>query len=154
MSRCAHAAAAGLVAALLLSACGGGGGPVAFTKGGPPAPRKCIERWNAEEGALLFGKHAYSPGHDSRAARVFFVNDPERDLPNVCTYVFAVSDSDREFGSVGGFGGKRPGDDRFTWQYISHYPVKSPKERIALQRSGAEQANVSLHENGKMTPLH
>jgi hypothetical protein len=157
VDRCSRQVAAVFATAALLASGGcGGEEAVNFKKGGPPAPRKCLERWNADQAAVSFGQHAYGPDHDSRAGRVFFVNRPRLGLPNACVVVFAASESDREYGTLGEFSTERRtgnGPMASGWQFISRFPVESQKERFELQRSGAERANVALGEGGELAPL-
>jgi hypothetical protein len=154
-----RAVAALVLATLLAAGCGGGGGNemVAFKKGGPPAPKQCIERWNGDRTALELGKHAYSPGHDSRAGRVFFVDEPRRELTEACVAVFAASESDLEYGTLGGFNAAtrnlNSGQLERRWRQLTFYPARSPDQRVELQRSGAERANVALEESGRITSL-
>jgi hypothetical protein len=151
-----RAGSALVLVALLAAGCGGAEG-VSFKRGGPPAPKKCIERWNADRTSIALGKHAYSNGHDSRAGRLFFVDEPERDLKEACVAVFAASESDREYGTLGGYISEtrnvNSGRLERRWRLITFYPVASQDERIALQRSGAEQANVALEESGEIKPF-
>jgi hypothetical protein len=151
-----QAAAVFAAAALLASGGCGGDKAVSFKKGGPPAPKKCLERWNADQAAVSFGQHAYAPGHDSRAGHVFIVNRPRLGLRNACVVVFAASESDREYGTLGEFSTASTAENgpvASGWQYISNFPVESQKERIELQRRGAERANVALGEDGELAPL-
>jgi hypothetical protein len=150
-------AAAFAAAALLVLGCGGEE-TTGFKKGGPPPPKRCLERWNRDEGALSFGRHAYSPGHDSRAGRVFAVKDPKRGLSDACVVVFAAKDSDREYGTLGWFNASRGSGTQTAlpqpeWEVIGSLPVETQKQRIELQRSGAERANVALSKDGSLTPL-
>jgi hypothetical protein len=146
-----------LLGALFAAAgCGGSEGSPRLIKGGPPAPAKCLERWNGDETALGFGRHAYSTGHDSRGGRVFAVDDRDRGLEDACVVVFAASESDREFGILGWFSNRERTEDGVFgggWEVISYYPAESQRERIELQKTGAERANVALGEDGKLTPL-
>jgi hypothetical protein len=141
----------------LLAAGCGGGEVVSFKKGGPPAPKECIERWNADQTAVALGKHAYSPGHDSRAGRVFFVDEPGRDMRDACVTVFAASESDREYGSLGGYSSEtrnvNSGRLERRWRLITFFPTASQDERLILQRSGGERANVALEESGTLAPF-
>jgi hypothetical protein len=82
-----------------LSGCGGNEG-VSFERGGPPAPRACLDRWNEDKSATTFGSHAYL-SHDSRAAQVTRVAEGEGRPRRGCAVVFAVAESDREYGTVG-----------------------------------------------------
>jgi hypothetical protein len=152
---CALALAIG---ALLLVACGGGSSQAAFKKSGPPPPQQCLERWNSDEEALAAGKHAYSPGHDSRAARVTLEDLPQEQLENVCMVIFAASRSDREYGILGNYStAAKPTRDssgliQGVWQPITYLPVNSEQERLQRQRSG-EMANSGLSQDGKLEPL-
>ena len=144
--------------ALSLVACGGGSSQASFKKSGPPPPQQCLERWNGDEEALAAGKHAYSPGHDSRAARVTLENLPAQQLKNVCMVIFAASRSDREYGILGNYSTapKQTTDVsglvESVWQPITYLPVDSEQERLQRQRSG-EMANSGLSEDGKLAPL-
>lgn len=152
---CALALALG---ALSLAACGGGSGQASFKKSGPPPPPQCLERWNSDEEALAAGKHAYSTGHDSRAARVTLEDLPQQQLKNVCLVVFAASPSDREYGILGNYSAtsKQTTDSsglvESVWQPITYLPVNSEQQRIERQRSG-EMANSSLSKDGRLAPL-
>jgi hypothetical protein len=145
---------------LVAAACGDegtDGETVSFKKGGPPAPRTCVDRWNADQGALAFGRHAYLPGHNSRAGRVFSIDEPRRNLKNGCVVVFAAAESDREYGTVGWFdteaGSANTGAQGEGWRVISLLPGQTQEQLIALQRSAAEQANVALDESGAIAPF-
>jgi hypothetical protein len=139
--------AGGLVLAccVALAGCSGNGAAtVPFKRGGPPPPPSCIERYNGDETALSFGKHAYSLRHGSRAARVFTVFKPAHG-GLWCVVVYADVESDREFGTLGQFGVGN------QWTPLTEYPVRSEKERLDLQRTGAERANSKLNEDGTLT---
>ncbi len=144
--------------ALSLVACGGGSSQASFKKSGPPPPPQCLERWNANEEALAAGQHAYSTGHDSRAARVTLENLPQQQLKNVCMVIFAASRSDREYGILGNYStASKPTRDSTglfvsVWQPITDLPVDSEQERLQRQRSG-EMANSGLSKDGKLAPL-
>jgi hypothetical protein len=146
------------ILAAIAPGCGGGSSTVAFKKGGAAAPPKCLKRWNDDPEALADGKHAYSPGHDSRAGHLFGIDKPEEGLKDACVAVFAADESDREFGILGWYS-VAPGKtaeglvEGGGWDVITYYPVSSQEERIALQKKGADEANVSLGEDGKLAPL-
>ena len=143
---------------LALVACGNGSSQAAFNKSGPPPPQQCLQRWNSDEEALAAGKHAYSPGHDSRAARVTLEDLPQEQLENVCMVIFAASRSDREYGILGNYSAAaKPSRDssgliQAVWQPITYLPVNSEQERLERQRSG-EMANSGLSQDGKLEPL-
>jgi hypothetical protein len=160
MSQPARSAALAIAIALLAAGCGGGSSTVGFKKAGPPAPQECIDRFNADESARAAGRHFYSPGHDSRAGHAFFAIDPERGRTDICVVVFAARESDREYGTIGAFGGPPmpPSDADFgsgegAWRYTTEFSFTSEKERLAVQKQGAEQANVALHRDGTIAAL-
>lgn len=146
------------VAAVALVACGGGSGQASFKRSGPPPPPQCLERWNADEEALAAGKHAYSTGHDARAARVTLEDLPQQKLEDVCMVVFAAKPSDREYGilanysSATGKSADSSGLIEAAWHPVTYLPVSSEQERIERQRSG-EKANSGLSEDGRLAPL-
>ncbi len=146
-----------LVALLVAAGCGGDSGEASFKKAGPPPPPKCLERWNEDEIAAQFGRHAYSPGHDSRAARVTLLNEPAQGVEDACLVMFAASESDREYGTLGQFHTPQKADPSGLveggWQQVTMLPVDTPQERIALQASGSEKANAALDGDGKLSPL-
>jgi hypothetical protein len=148
MSRFARSATIPLVLMVALAAgCGGGGGEevtVPFKKAGPPPPASCIERYNEDTSALELGKHAYSLRHGSRAARVFQVNKPAHG-GNLCVVVYADVESDREYGTLGQFNFGN------QWLLLTEYAVRSERERLDLQRTGAERANAKLNSDGTLS---
>jgi hypothetical protein len=59
--------------------------------------------------------------------------------------IYADVPSDREYGTLGQFSfGPQ-------WLLITEYAIGSEKERIDLQRMGAEQANAKLNKDGTLT---
>lgn len=124
----------------------GEGNTVPFKEAGPPPPASCIERYNKDDTALSLGKHAYSLRHGSRAARVFTVFRPAHG-GRLCVVVYADVPSDREYGTLGQFSFGN------QWLLITEYAVGSEKERIDLQRTGAERANAKLNSDGTLTPF-
>jgi hypothetical protein len=136
-----------LIAPLFSGCSGNGEATVPFKKGGPPPPARCIKLYNKDETALPLGKHAYSPGHGSRAARITAVNEPKYGLARQCLVIYADAESDREYGTLGEF------STDAGWLPMTDYPVSSEQERIALQRSGAESANAKLSPDGTLSPF-
>lgn len=130
-------------AVVLPFGCGDNDG-VAFEKGGPPAPRSCLERWNADQSATEFGKHSYL-SHNARAAQVFRVAEREGQRPRGCAVVFAVSESDREYGTVG--------EVNFSadWELMNSFPVLGDPAEV--QRSAASNANAKVSSDGRLALL-
>jgi hypothetical protein len=133
-----------LMTALPAGCSGGGEATVPFKKAGPPPPTSCIEGYNENTTALELGKHAYSLRHGSRAARVFQVNRPAHG-GNLCVIVYADVERDREYGTLGQF------SFGSQWLPITEYPVRSERERLDLQRTGAERANAKLNSDGTLS---
>jgi hypothetical protein len=92
-------ALAALVAVVVAGVgCGSGGETAA------PAPERCVDSWNADEGALRFGRHVYNT-HDSHQAEVALLQAADGN-PNIaaggdCAVIFAIPESDIEYGTVG-----------------------------------------------------
>jgi hypothetical protein len=124
--------------------CGGGSDEgVPFERGSSPPPRRCLERWNADQGTTEFGRHSYV-SHKSRAARVFAFrgeNASERE----CAVIFAVSESDREFGTVG------QASASAAWEIMSF--VGGIGDPVEAQRRAARSANAGLRSDGRLAPL-
>jgi hypothetical protein len=117
-----------------------------FRKGGPPAPPECVKRYNDNPDAHRLGQHAYGQGHESRAAHVFRITDPENGLRQRCAVIFAAAQSDREYGLLGAI--DYPGG----WNYTTELRA-TPEKRVEIQKLGAEQANVALESDGKIAPF-
>jgi hypothetical protein len=133
----------------LLFGCGGSAETtVGFKRAGPPPPQACVKKFNESPTAIAAGSHAYSPGHDSRAGHVFKMTDRSVPLLNSCVVVFAAKDSDREYGILGEVDFLTAG-----WDGMANLSL-TPAERAALQRKGAEQANIELREDGTIVPLN
>jgi hypothetical protein len=131
-------------ASALLSGCGGTD-TVAFKKAGPPPPAKCLKSYNRDPTAVQLGRHAYSPSHGSRAARVTTLNKPEYLLKDECLVIYADREGDREYGTLGQF------TTNAGWTSMIDFPLRSEKQRIALQRTGAEAANAKLNSDGTLS---
>jgi hypothetical protein len=87
------------LAAAAIAGCGGSGQGSA-----KPAPDRCVDGWNEDSTALSFGRHVYNT-HESHRAEVALL-EAEGGNPNVpagriCAVVFAVPESDIEYGAVG-----------------------------------------------------
>jgi hypothetical protein len=130
-------------AAVTVSGCGDSEG-VAFEKGGPPAPRSCLDRWNADQNATGFGRHSYL-SHHSRAAQVFRLAEREGAGSRGCAAIFAVSESDREYGTVG--------EVSFSagWELMNNVPALG--DPVEAQRRAAGNANARLSSDGRLAPL-
>jgi hypothetical protein len=133
------------LAPLALAGCGDGAS-AGFTKAGPPAPPECVKRYNDNPEATALGQHAYSAGHDSRAAHVFKITDKENGLDQSCAVIFNASDSDREYGILGAV------EFPTGWDYTTQLRT-TPARRAEIQSLGAEQANVALESDGSLEPF-
>jgi hypothetical protein len=78
----------------------GGSGPGSAA----PAPGRCVDSWNEDSTALSFGRHVYDT-HESHRAEVALLaagdGNPNVPAGRICAVVFAVPESDVEYGAVG-----------------------------------------------------
>jgi len=135
--------------ALILAGCGGGEGGAAFKKGGTPAPRDCLQGWNDSQRAPDLGKHFYLT-HQVRGGQLFHFTQKPLGFVDRCVAFFAVKSNDYEFGIVGA--ADFPGGG---WEYVSQttFPQERPEDLPNMQRRAAQQANVKVGPDGKLTPL-
>jgi hypothetical protein len=133
-----------------LAGCGDGSGGASFTKGGPPAPKDCLQSWNESPVAFSLGKHSYL-SHLARAGQMYkFTDKASPGFVNRCVVFFAVRPGDYEYGIVGAAEYPDGG-----WNYVSFtgLPPQKPEDLPNMQRRAAQQANVTLESSGKLTPL-
>jgi hypothetical protein len=142
----AKVAVIALVTVAMLAAGCGGSGAVPFKKGGPPAPAECLKSWNADPNVTNIGLHLYKD-HRSRAAQVYRITKKEAGLSKSCIAVFAVAESDPEFGIDGEV--LLPGG----WADLRYLPLTSAAERARIQRQAADHANARLSSDGLLAPL-
>ncbi len=138
----------GIGAALLLLGmapvgCGGSGGEVAA------APAECLEGWNEDAVATNFGRHVYDT-HESARAQVA-VMEPSASAPNVdatgaCAVVFAIPESDSEYGDVGLV------DSQFGWAQMRELAPGDETELEAIQAAASAAANATLFPDGTLEP--
>ena len=134
------------LAAIAIAAGCGGSGAVAFKRGGPPPPKECIARWNDDLTALNAGQHFYKD-HNSRAAQVYRITKRDAGLVRSCIAVFAVAESDPEFGIDGEV---LLADG---WADLRSLPLSSTDERAQIQRRAATNANAKLEPDGRLAPF-
>lgn len=146
----------GLLSALLLVAVavGGCGGDTSAAGAGLEAdlvepPSACVRKWNGEDASLTFGRHTYNV-HTSRQARV--TEEPvSADAVNIreegtCAVIFAVPESDYEFGDVGLV------QTKFGWASMLEISRRDPEHLAELQRAATLAPNVNLFPDGTISP--
>jgi hypothetical protein len=135
-----------LVGLALQLGCGGG----ETASSSPPIPHDCLQSWNSERASLEFGKHVYGE-HRSKRAQVALV-EPARGSFNVggdetCAVVFAVEESDPEYGDVGLVVTK------FGWASLRELARGDAGRLNALQREATEAPNANLFPDGTLDSL-
>jgi hypothetical protein len=135
-----------LVALALQLGCGGG----EEASSAPPVPDDCLQSWNSESASLTFGRHVYDE-HRSKRAQVRLV-EPARGSFNIagdetCAVVFAVEESDPEYGDVGLVVTK------FGWASLRELARGDVGHLNAIQREATEAPNANLFPDGTLDPL-
>jgi hypothetical protein len=146
-SRVLFAAAAGAVLAAVVAVvalAGGDSGPEE-----EPLELACVERWNADEAALAYGRHNFN-FHDYEAARVIRLSVPAgarlggEESP--CSVVFPSEtlDPEREAAGMAFLGG--------SWTALSS--VGFDDIRLAeLQAEAAASPNAAIDRQGRLSEL-
>lgn len=139
------AAAAALLLAVVI-------GIVALSAGGAsqsqaPLPTSCIERWNSDPKALVYGGHNYF-GHRYASAQVELLNTAGRvagkKRGGSCAVVFGAPGLDPEPFAAG----QRYSDHR--WIPLSKLPAIGDARLAELQVEALAVANVSLRPDGTL----
>jgi hypothetical protein len=138
-------AGAAAAAVALGAGCGSDAG-----EGAAAVPPDCLESWNAESPSQTFGRHVYGSEHGARQARVAFY-EPGRGSVNVkgeetCGVVFAVPESDIEYGDVGLV------VTRFGWASLRELDRTDRARLEAIQREATEAPNATLLPDGRLEP--
>lgn len=145
-ARAALAAAAAAAALVLLAGCGGDGAGASATEV-PAIPKDCLQSWNSETASLAYGRHVYG-SHRAKQAQVLLV-EPSEDAINVkgdqaCTVVFAVDESDYEYGDVGLV------VTSFGWASMRELGRGDTSLLTELQAAAYEAPNVNLFPDGTL----
>ena len=146
--QCARAAPLLAVATLTLVLGGCGGSEQASSS--VAVPDDCLQSWNSEATAVNFGRHVYNT-HDTRQAQVALL-EPSGQTLNIrgseaCAVVFAVPESDYEYGDVGLV------VTRFGWASMQEL---ARGDQIALEQIQAEATanpNVNVFPDGSIEPI-
>lgn len=149
IARGARRAALALAVSLLVAGCGGNGESGAVAADAPPVADDCLASWNSQTASLTFGRHAYGE-HDSRQAQVT-VLETGRGAPNVkgketCAVVFAVPETDYEYGEVGLV------VTRFGWASMRELARGEPRLLEEIQREATAAPNANLFPDGSIDP--
>lgn len=132
-----------MVAAWLLSGCGGERDSVAA------APAECLESWNAESTSLTFGRHVYGT-HESHRVQVAQLEpvdpNPNVDEDGACAAIFAVPESDSEYGLVGLV------ETNLGWASMEELAREDPSALDQIQADASAGANATLLPDGKLEP--
>jgi hypothetical protein len=132
-----------LLAALTSAGCGGSGTEVVA------APDSCLESWNSDASARNFGSHVYD-GHDSHRAQVAIM-EPIGSAPNVdaagaCAVVFAIPETDVEYGDVGLV------ETDLGWASLLELSGGDLAALQEVQDAASAAANASLFPDGTLEP--
>ena len=129
------------VAALIASGCGGGSGADTASV---PVPEDCLRSWNAEVTSKNFGRHVYV-AHETKQAQLALL-EPEGDALNIrgeaCAMIFAVPESDAEYGDVGLV------ITRFGWASMQELARGDQIALEELQREASLNPNVNVFPDG------
>ena len=125
----------------MLGGCGADEDPVAA------APAECLESWNAETTSQTFGRHVYDT-HDSRRVQVTTLGpvdpNPNVDEAGACAAIFAVPESDIEYGYVGLV------ETDLGWASMQELARDDPAAQNEIQADASAAANATLLPDGKL----
>ena len=134
-------------AALGLALAGCGGSEEASSS--VAVPEDCLRSWNSEQTAVSFGRHVYET-HDTRQAQVALLTPTRQSLnisgPEACAVIFAVPESDYEYGDVGLV------VTRFGWASMQELARGDQIELERIQREATASPNVNLFPDGTIEP--
>lgn len=130
-------------------------GAVTLSAGGAsqpqtPLPTGCVERWNGDPDALVYGRHNYTE-HSYTSAQVELLSTKgrvaRRGRGGSCAVVFGAPGLDPERFAAG----RRYGDHR--WISLSKLPAIGDERLAELQVEALSAANVSLGPDGTLDVL-
>jgi hypothetical protein len=133
---------AAVVAAATSGGCGASGGSSAA-----PAPDRCVDSWNGESTALSFGRHVYDT-HESHRAEVAVLKSEDGN-PNVaagggCAVIFAVPESDVEYGAVGLV------ETDLGWASMQELAREDQEALNRIQSEASSAVNATLFPDGEL----
>jgi hypothetical protein len=114
---------------------------------GAPAPERCVDSWNGESTALSFGRHVYDT-HESHRAEVVVLT-AEDGNPNVaargaCAVIFAVPESDVEYGAVGLV------ETDLGWASMQELAREDQEALDRIQSDASSAVNATLFPDGEL----
>jgi hypothetical protein len=131
--------------ALLVAGCGGG----ESTSEAVAVPEDCLESWNAEQTSVNFGRHVYTT-HEARQAQIALLEPAEQSLnidgTETCAVIFAVPESDFEYGDVGLV------ITKFGWASMQELARGDQIALEEIQREATENPNVNVFPDGTLEP--
>ena len=111
------------------------------------APSECLKSWNAESTAQTFGRHVYDL-HESHRAQVAVLEaidpNPHVAAGGACAVIFAVPESDVEYGYVGLV------ETDLGWASMQELARDDPAAVDQLQADASESANATVFPDGKL----
>jgi hypothetical protein len=133
--------------ALLLAALLPAAGCGAAAESAEPAPQRCLDSWNADAGAQRFGRHVYNT-HESHRAQVAVLTAAEEN-PNVpaggaCAVIFAIPESDIEYGAVGLV------ETKLGWASMQELARDDGEKLSAIQAAASGAVNAGLFPDGTL----
>ena len=113
------------------------------------APEQCLEAWNTDPVATNFGRHVYDT-HEAARAQVA-VMEPLASTANIdadgaCAVVFAIPESDGEYGDVGLV------VTDFGWAQMRELARDDEAELERIQGAASAAANATLFPDGTLEP--
>lgn len=115
-----------------------------------PAPTACVDGWNEDRRALLFGKHNWS-AHDYTDVQVTYLTkdaEPADEENGLCAVIFGRSTLDPEPGASGQV--QLPNG---RWLPISVRLGVDDRQLQRLQVDALQQANAELQEDGTIVAV-
>ena len=144
--RASATAVIALALTAVLAGCGGDGEEPAAV----PVAEDCLRSWNTESASLTFGRHVYED-HQSKQAQVTLLEPSKGAVsvsgPEACAVVFAVPESDVEYGDVGLVVSK------LGWVSMKELARGDSARLDQIQREATAAPNANLFPDGSLDPL-
>jgi hypothetical protein len=142
--RLARLAVLAVALTAVLAGCGGGAESSSVA-----VPEDCLESWNAEQTSANFGRHVYTT-HEARQAQIALLEPAEQSLnidgTETCAVIFAVPESDFEYGDVGLV------ITKFGWASMQELARGDQIALEEIQREATENPNVNVFPDGTLEP--